>query len=130
MRELIFRGKRIDKDEWVCGSVVFANDKINNGKTYILPGISDFSYGDNGNRIRIGCFVEVDVSTIGQFTGLHDNKGRMIFEGDTIIWEDWHEKKIQSKVVYDPEWNRFCVWANGAESLGVNEHLSKSIEIV
>ena len=53
MREILFKAKRLD-GEWVEGSLVCANDRLNAGKKYILPGTSDFSYGDNGNRIRIG----------------------------------------------------------------------------
>ena len=39
--------------------------------------------------------------------------------------------KKEALVCYDQEWNRFCVWLNGAESMGVNIHLSTSgIEVI
>lgn len=131
MREILFKAKRLSDGKWVEGSYVYANNRLNVGKSYILPGMSDFSYGDNGNRIRIGCFVEVAPSTVCEYTGMTDKNGTKIFEGDIIHWTNWNGEQKEAPVCYDQEWNRFCVWLNGAESMGVNIHLSTSgIEIV
>lgn len=107
MHHILFRGKRLDNGEWAFGSLVVANDRINNGKHYILQGESDFSYGDGGERVRIGCFVEVDPATVGQYTGMADKDGELIFEGDVIahhvqddilvnrgavIWDEKHKR--------------------------------------
>lgn len=101
MREILFRGfhpcdgletvvvdgKKV-KGRWVEGYFVKADGQINNGQCYILPDIADFFYGDGGNRIRIGCFVEVLPSTVGQYSGLDDRDGRKVFEGDILKFRD------------------------------------------
>ena len=88
MREILFRGKRVDDGEWVVGSFAVASGRINHGKSYILATTSDFSYGDNGSRIRIGCWSEVDPDTVGQWTGLTDRHGVQVFEEDIVVSDE------------------------------------------
>mgnify|MGYP003294320274 CR=1 FL=1 len=95
MREILFRGKRLDNGEWVTGYL-------------------EYFYSKAGTR-KLHCFISVwgetlhtvDPATVGQYTGLKAN-GKRIFEGD--ILRCWLGDKIDIGVVqYDDRIAAFIV---------------------
>ena len=96
MREILFRGKRVDNGEWVEGFYVFVPE-------HYKPEMSKKSYIVSINN---GLFFEVIPETVGQYTGLKDKNGKRIFEGDIVQWKDENFNNYTSVVEWCGEkWN-------------------------
>ena len=89
MREILFRGKRIDNGEWVEGFFVAKVDPLLGIMTSL---ILTQELDANGILRSNMTWHKVDPETVGQYTGRIGKNGKKVFENDILqmftIWED------------------------------------------
>ena len=74
----LFKAKRIDNGEWVCGSYVYTFCEDKNGIVVGVKVEKHWIVEESGNM------VWVDKDTICQCTGLKDKNSKLIWENDIL----------------------------------------------
>ena len=90
MREILFRGKRLDNGEWVRG--------------YLTKMWGTFHIVDEHSE---NLAYPIDPETVCQFTGLTNNNGVKTWENDVVRWND--DDECISVIRYDAETAAFVI---------------------
>lgn len=102
----IFRGKRVDTGQWKEGYLLGLQDKISGKDLFFIVD-------------EIGEYHRVDPETVGEFTGMTDEDGTGIFEGDIIRTYDPDDSPAVVK--YDSGETMFAVVIDNV-FFGLGEH--------
>lgn len=125
MRDILFRGKRIDTGEWVQGYYLKTWDEH-----YICWGTT------NGEVNKLLVIPE----TVGQDTGLKDKNGKKIFDGDIlhrefywgwyVRYENGAFRRIPLNDVQRVNWKLHTLHQEGLETWEVIGNIHDNPELV
>lgn len=116
MREILFRGKRVDNGEWVEGLLFYHYDRFYE------------EYRLHIQKVKSKVSFEIDPTTVGQcVSDLPDKNGKKIFEGD-IVSGFFNHEKIVGYIFYGSDAS-FFIQRDGLLGIGLN-NASDWLEVI
>lgn len=125
-REIKFRGKRLDNGEWVYGDLlrIGGGCLIYFGSRTVATELSNQAAADVAVELLTKEVAVVSPATVGQFTGLKDETGVDVFEGDIVRcksfphspdlfkvimwgyqgWAQWDDYDVDHPDEWEPSW--------------------------
>ena len=110
MREILFRGKRTEDGKWMYG--YYQDEKTSTADFPCIVPFYGSAYDDDNDW-------EVDVETVGQYTGLKDLHGTRIFEADIVkVYDVYCNETVVGVVefcdgsfrIYDKDFTSYDRW--------------------
>lgn len=114
MREILFKARATFDGKWIMGDLLQVRGSL------------VIHHCVNGRRVSDW----VHDKTVCQYAWLTDKNGAKVFEGDNIRFKYWDGRVLERTVCWDENYNRFCVWVDGATNVGVNRYLSDDVEVI